>query len=196
LRLLFVVASVDYGVYLLLRIWSGRLFGMAPESFTGTHLVIAVAIILVTQAFLNYVGIRATTILTDFSGYLIFLVSIILIVGLVWGSPVELDFLAHLHLHQQHRTRRRRKLAAHGEACSSRSSSACCMCATPSPASMRRPHTSEETRDAQRSVPRGMLTSVFWSALFGWLPDRCRAAGDAGHDRRRRQGLVGVLLRA
>jgi amino acid transporter len=30
-------------------------------------------------------------------------------------------------------------------------------------------HTAEETRDAQRAVPRGMLTAVFWSALFGWL---------------------------
>jgi amino acid transporter len=30
-------------------------------------------------------------------------------------------------------------------------------------------HTSEETRDAQRSVPKGMLTSVFWSGLFGWF---------------------------
>jgi amino acid transporter len=30
-------------------------------------------------------------------------------------------------------------------------------------------HTSEETRDAQRSVPKGMITSVFWSGLFGWV---------------------------
>src|SRR6185295_19207712 len=30
-------------------------------------------------------------------------------------------------------------------------------------------HTSEETRDAARNVPRGMLQSVFWSGLFGYI---------------------------
>jgi amino acid transporter len=30
-------------------------------------------------------------------------------------------------------------------------------------------HTSEETRDAARVVPRGMLQSVFWSGLFGYF---------------------------
>jgi amino acid transporter len=30
-------------------------------------------------------------------------------------------------------------------------------------------HTSEETQRAAHSVPRGIVTSVLWSALFGWL---------------------------
>jgi amino acid transporter len=30
-------------------------------------------------------------------------------------------------------------------------------------------HTSEETRDAARIVPRGMMQSVFWSGLFGYI---------------------------
>ncbi|MNF86268.1 putative amino acid permease YhdG [compost metagenome] len=30
-------------------------------------------------------------------------------------------------------------------------------------------HTSEETRNAAMSVPRGMVMSVVWSLLFGWL---------------------------
>ncbi len=30
-------------------------------------------------------------------------------------------------------------------------------------------HTSEETRDAARIVPRGMMQSVFWSGLFGYF---------------------------
>jgi amino acid transporter len=186
LGLLFVVASVDYGVYLLLKdLVLVGLFGMAPESFTGTHLVIAVAIILVTQAFLNYVGIRATTILTDFSGYLIFLVSIILIVGLVWGSPVELDF-SRIYTFTNN-------TGPAGAESWPRTESLffafilgllhVCYTITGFDASA---HTSEETRDAQRSVPRGMVTSVFWSALFGWLlivavllamPDTTEGAG-------------------
>ena len=30
-------------------------------------------------------------------------------------------------------------------------------------------HTSEETRDARRAVPRGMIHSVFWSLVFGFV---------------------------
>src|SRR6476646_7467112 len=56
LGLLFVVASVNYGVYLLARdlVFVG-VFGMSADSFTGTTLLIAVALITATQAFLNYV---------------------------------------------------------------------------------------------------------------------------------------------
>ena len=47
-------------------------------------------------------------------------------------------------------------------------------------------YTSEETRDAQKEVPKGMLRSVFWSFLVGYvmvcsfvlaLPDQKDAAG-------------------
>jgi amino acid transporter len=167
--LLFVVSSVNYGVYLLLRdLVLVGIFGMDPEAFNRTHLTIAVVGITLSQAVLNYVGIKVTTILTDFSGYLILTVSIVLIVGLVAASPVKLDFsrlvtftnntgdpgggawpatpslffafvLGLLHV---------------------------CYTITGFDASA---HTAEETRDAQRAVPRGMLTAVFWSALFGWL---------------------------
>jgi len=167
--LLFVVSSVNYGVYLLLRdLVLVGVFAMDPAGFTGTHLTIAVAVITLSQAILNYLGIRATTILTDFSGYLILFVSLVLIVGLVVASPVPLEFsrlvtftnytgdpgagtwpatpslffafvLGLLHV---------------------------CYTITGFDASA---HTAEETRDAQRAVPRGMLAAVFWSALFGWL---------------------------
>jgi amino acid transporter len=167
--LLFVVSSVNYGVYLLLRdLVLVGVFGMKMESFTNTHLTIAVAVITLSQASLNYAGIRVTTILTDFSGYLILAVSLVLIVGLVAAAPVDLDFsrlvdftnntgdpgggtwpatpslffafvLGLLHV---------------------------CYTITGFDASA---HTAEETHDARRAVPRGMLTAVFWSALFGWL---------------------------
>lgn len=167
--LLFVVSSVNYGVYLLLcDLVLDGVFGMDPASFTRTHLTIAVVVITLSQATLNYVGIKVTTILTDFSGYLILAVSIVLIAGLLLASPVELDFsrlvtftnntgdpgggawpatpslffafvLGLLHV---------------------------CYTITGFDASA---HTAEETHDAQRAVPRGMLTAVFWSALFGWL---------------------------
>ena len=52
-------------------------------------------------------------------------------------------------------------------------------------------HTSEETRDAQKEVPKGMLRSVFWSFLVGYvmvcsfvlaLPDQKDAAGTVTMD--------------
>jgi amino acid transporter len=186
LGLLFVVASVNYGVYLLTRdlILVG-IFGMDPNSFTGTHLIIAVALITVTQAILNYVGIKATTILTDFSGYLIMGVSFVLVVGLIVASPVELDFSRLVTFTNN--------TGAPGAETWPATPSLffafvlgllhVCYTITGFDASA---HTSEETRDAQRAVPRGMISAVFWSALFGWLlvaavllamPDMTEGAG-------------------
>ena len=93
LGLLFVVSSVNYGVVLLFRdLVYYPILGAAPDSFTGTHLTIGVALITLTQAILNYVGIKITTILTDVAGYIIFAISVIIIVALIAWSPVSLDF--------------------------------------------------------------------------------------------------------
>ncbi len=110
--LLFVVSSVNYGVYLLLRdlVLIGVL-GMKLESFTNTHLIIAVTVITLSQATLNYAGIRVTTILTDFSGYLILAVSIALNRRADRGLSGGARFLAADPLHQQHRQAGRRRLA-------------------------------------------------------------------------------------
>ncbi len=169
LGLLFVVASVNYGVYLLLRdLVLVGIFGMDGASFTGTHLVIAVAIITLTQAILNYAGIKVTTILTDFSGYLILATAVVLILGFFFGSSVPLDFSRIVTFTNNT-----------GEAGANMWPQTgslffafilgllhVCYTITGFDASA---HTSEETRDAQRAVPRGMITSVFWSAVFGWL---------------------------
>ena len=167
--LLFVVASVNYGVYLLLKdlILVG-MFGMDAAGFTGTDLIIWVAVITLAQAVMNYMGIRVTTLLTDFSGYLIFAVSIAIILGLIFGSPVEFDF-SRLVTFKNYT----------GEAGANTWPATqslmfafvlgllhVCYTITGFDASA---HTSEETRDAQRAVPKGMINAVFWSAVFGWV---------------------------
>ena len=167
--LLFVVASVNYGVYLLLRdlIFVG-MFGMDAASFTGTHLIIWVAVITFAQAVMNYMGIRVTTLLTDFSGYLIFGVSIIIILGLVFGSPVSFDFSRLVTF--------KNYTGDPGAGTWPATQSLffafilgllhVCYTITGFDASA---HTSEETRDAQRAVPKGMINAVFWSGVFGWV---------------------------
>jgi len=167
--LLFVVSSVNYGVVLLFHdLVYVPIFGGAPDPFSPTALTIGVILITVVQAILNYVGIKATTILTDFAGYLIFVVSVVIIVGLVVGSPVPLDF--------SRLTEFKNYTGDPGAGTWPLSGSLffafvlgllhVCYTITGFDASG---HTSEETRDAQRSVPKGMITSVFWSGLFGWF---------------------------
>jgi len=114
------------------------------------------------------VGIRATTILTDFSGYLIFVVAVLLTLGLLFYAP-SLDF-SRLFTFSNFS----------GEAGGGVWPSAVqsitfvfllgllqgVYTVTGFDASA---HTAEETRDAARAAPRGMIHSVFWSFLFGYI---------------------------
>ena len=55
-------------------------------------------------------------------------------------------------------------------------------------------HTSEETVKAADSVPRGMVSSVLWSALFGYIMLCSFVLMLPEHGRRREAGLERVLL--
>lgn len=168
LGLLFVVASVDYGVFLLFRdLIANGIFGIDPMSWSSTGIIIFVGLVIVSQAILNHIGIRATTILTDFSGYLIFIVATVLTLGLLfYADNIDIGRLFQFTNFT-------------GEAGGSvwpRSESLLygfglglilvCYTITGFDASA---HTSEETRSAAREVPKGMLRAVFWSFLFGYI---------------------------
>ncbi|MDQ2998983.1 MAG: amino acid permease [Chloroflexota bacterium] len=177
LGLIFVVASVDVGLYLLLNgLILGPIFdmdlskvGIIPlfgTDFSIPQFVI-VSLIVISQALFNHFGIRVTTMLTDFSGYLIFIVAIILTLALLVFAP-SLDF-GRLFTFTNNtgdagggvwpQTDSMFKAFLLGLLL-------VCYTITGFDASA---HTSEETRDAARVVPRGMLQSVFWSALFGYF---------------------------
>ena len=128
LGLVFVVSSVDVGLWQLLFVplIGQNYLGWDPANFipalgdpfsaqiaTGAYWVqaIAIAIILGAQALLNHIGIRATTLLTDLSGYLIIVVAVILTIAMLASAP-EHRYRPPLHLHQQHRRCRRRRVAA------------------------------------------------------------------------------------
>jgi amino acid transporter len=121
----------------------------------------------VIQAVVNHVGIRATAKLTDLSGYLIFAVALVLTVALlayapswditrlwtfknysgpvggdVWPQTDSLWLLFGLGLLLPIYTITGFDASA---------------------------HTAEETQDAARAVPKGIINSVLWSALFGYL---------------------------
>ncbi len=177
LGLVFVVSSVDVGVWLLFKALVLKpMFGIEPAwTITVTSgfdldmwQLIAVAGLLVAQGLINHYGIRLTTILTDFSGYLIFLVAVVLVGALLAGSPVPLDF--HRLVTFTNYT------GDPGGGVFPLTGSAgfafllgllfVCYTITGFDASA---HTSEETHDAQVNVPKGMWTAVLMSWVAGFI---------------------------
>jgi amino acid transporter len=129
--------------------------------------IIFIVIITSVQALVNHLGIRLTTMLTDFSGYLIFAVAIALTVALFVFAPTH-DF-SRLWTFTNYS-------GDLGGGVWPQNSSLLTVfllglllpiytitgfdaCA----------HTSEETVDAQKAVPRSIVSSILWSSLFGWL---------------------------
>lgn len=168
LGLIFVVGSVDVGVYLLFRdLILGQLAGLDVAGFGLAQQIAGVLLILVTQALFNHFGIRLTTALTDFSGYLIFAVAIVLTGALLLYAP-SLD-LARLWALRNFTGEAGGGLWPRTESLPTAfllGLLLVCYTITGFDASA---HTSEETRDAARTVPRAMLQAVFWSCLFGYL---------------------------
>src|SRR6185436_13546506 len=84
--LIFVTAAVNVGTYQLFTRFIGPMFGLDPGKLTLAHQVIGVLLITGSQALLNHFGIRVTTLLTDFSGYLIFVVATVLTLAMFLGA--------------------------------------------------------------------------------------------------------------
>lgn len=175
--LLFVVSSVNFGVFLLFRdLVLGGVFGMDITPWVSAEMLdqgwwiqtLFIAGITAVQALINHYGIRATTILTDFSGYLIFIGSVVLTLALIIWSPAEID-LGRLFTFSNFTG------PAGGDVVPLQAGIFVAFMLgllqgvytiTGFDASG---HTSEETRNAAAAAPKGMIHSVLWSALFGYV---------------------------
>jgi amino acid transporter len=192
LGLVFVVASVNVGVYLLFTsLILGNIFGIDTSSWSaqwpsiagGWPQVLAVIIITVSQAAFNHRGIKVTTLLTDFSGYLILVVAAILTLTMLFGAQ-------HLDVSRLFTFTNNSGDPGGGVVPHSNNMLYVFLLGLLLPiytitgfdASA---HTSEETKDARRAVPRGMINAVFWSFAFGLvmvssfvlaMPDPAKAA--------------------
>jgi len=187
LGLMFVVSSVNVGLWWLIRdlllpvvFHADTADLVSAEMFDKGWWFQTIAVIIITgvQGWVNHRGIKMTTLLTDFAGYLIFALTVILILALLAWAPVGID-LGRLFTFSDFT----------GDAGGA---------VWPTPASERwlgaifpaamaalilgllqgvytitgfdaSGHTSEETRNAAREVPKGMIHSVFWSAIFGYI---------------------------
>lgn len=159
-----VLGAINVGTYNFFIGAFGPSLGLTASFGLQAAFVIGITVI---QSIVNHVGIRATAKLTDISGYLIFAVAVGLTVALlayapswefsrlwtfknysgpaggdVWPATESMLFLFGLGLLLPIYTITGFDASA---------------------------HTAEETKDASRAVPKGIINSVVWSALFGWV---------------------------
>jgi amino acid transporter len=133
---------------------------------TLTNQTIFLAIITGAMALINHYGIGLTARLTDFSGYLIFATAVVLAIVCLYFAP-SWDFSRLFTFHNYSGD-------VGGGVWPQVSGSWVFLLGLLLPiytitgydASA---HTSEETINAARSVPRGMVMSVVWSAVFGYI---------------------------
>jgi amino acid transporter len=164
LGLITVLGAINIGTAYFFAGTFGGLIG-----FTGTDMqvVVFVAVITILQALFNHLGIKVTTMLTDLSGYLIFATTAVLVVACLYFAPAidisrlwtfqnfsgeaggnvfpQSDNIAHLFL---------LCLLLPVYTITGYDASA---------------HTSEETKGAALSVPKGIVSAVFWSSIVGWV---------------------------
>lgn len=174
LGLITVLGAINIGTAYFFQGTFGAMFGttgtdgaVTPWPSSDTEIVIFVAIITVIQAMFNHIGIKATTFLTDISGYIIFVTTAVLIVACLWYAPaIDISRLWTFTNYS----------GAAGAGVFPQSDNMgylfllCLLLPvytiTGYDASA---HTSEETKNAATSVPAGIINAVLWSSLIGWV---------------------------
>lgn len=152
---------------------------------SGTYIEQLIFVILITaaQATINHRGIKLTSLLTDFSGYLIFFGAIALgIVCFAFAPHYNFSRLWTFHNYSGDVGGGIWPKTSHVSMLFLLGLLLPIYTITGYDASA---HTSEETRRAAHSVPRAMVSSVVWSGLLGWffligiviaIPDMHKAA--------------------
>lgn len=165
--LVFVTAAVNVGAYTLFITFIGPMIGIDPAKLTGNDQILGVSLILISQALFNHFGIRVVTLLTDFSGYLILAVAIILTGAMLWFAPTH-DFGRLFAFTNTSGDAGGGVWPLHGNAVTMILLGLLwpIYTITGYDASA---HTSEETQNAPVNVPKGIIRSVYISGLFGWV---------------------------
>jgi len=165
--LVFVTAAVNVGAYTLFVNFVGPMFGIDASRLGTGHQIAGVALISLSHALLNHFGIRVTTLLTDFSGWLILVVALLLTAAMLYGAPgIDLGRLF--------------TFADYGGPAGGGVWPAARGLGTMTLLALMWPiytvtgfdasaHTSEETVHASHNVPKGILRSVYVSGLVGWV---------------------------
>ena len=189
LGLIFVIASVNVGVYgLFTQLVLTNIFGLDVSAWGLTQQAVGVGLIAASQAAFNHFGIKLTTKLTDFSGYLILVVAVVLTLVMLYAMP-------HFDLGRLTSIVNNSGDPGGGVIPRSENLTYVFMLALILPLYTitgfdGSAHVSEETVDARRAVPRGMIMAVVASAVFGLvmvasfllaMPDPAAAAKDGSN---------------
>jgi amino acid transporter len=162
--LISVVAAVNAGTY-------DFLFGAFPWPTAGHPAAIklgGVAALTLSQAWLNHRGIRLTTMLTDFCGYLILVTASVLTVAMLWYAP-HWDFSRLVTFTNYSGLPASDPVLPHSNSLLWLFALGFLLPAYTITGFDASAHTSEETMSAAMSAPRGIVRSVAVSAVFGWL---------------------------
>lgn len=169
LGLVTVLGAINIGTATYLAGTFGPQLGIVDANgvMTPATTVVIVAIITVIQALFNHLGIKVTTKLTDLSGYLILGTAGALIVLCLALAP-------HLDLSRLWTFTNYSGDAGGGVFPQSSSIGYLFLLGLLLPVYTitgydASAHTSEETLKAAHSVPRAIISSVFWSSLVGWI---------------------------
>jgi amino acid transporter len=165
LGLVTVLGAINVGTFYFFFGAFGPMFGLED---TLTHRVVFVAVITGLQALINHFGIGLTAKLTDFSGYLILLTAVALTIVCLVSAP-SYEF-ARLWTFSNY-TGTEGASAVWPMAVSGLMAFVLGLLLpvytiTGYDASA---HTSEETKKAAISVPKGMVNAVLYSSIFGWI---------------------------
>ena len=168
LGLIFVVASVNFGVYdPFFKTLIAPMLGITPESMGQGFQIGFIALITVSQAILNAYLPKLTTKMTDISGYLIFVVAVALVVSLLVFSPTHID-ISKLYTFTNFTGTEGSVWPKQEGVLLPFLSGLLLVCYTITGFDASA-HTSEETRDAANNVPRGIVKAVLYSVIFGFI---------------------------
>ena len=164
LGLITVLGAINIGTAFFFQGTFGGLIGMTADA---SHIVIFVAVVTILQALFNHLGIRVTAMMTDFSGYIIFVTTAVLIVACIYFAPsIDISRLWTF-------TNYSGEAGGNVFPASDNMVYLFLLCLllpvytiTGYDASA---HTSEETVKAAHSVPRSIVSAVLWSSLIGWV---------------------------
>jgi amino acid transporter len=163
LGLVTVLGAINVGTYYFFFGAFGPMIGMEDTTFTRIGFLAAITAL---QAIINHFGIGLTAKLTDFSGSLILVASVALTIAcLAFAPSFDIARLFTFHNYSG---------ASGGNVWPEMSTGWAFLLGLLLPiytitgydASA---HTSEETRDAANSVPRGMISAVLWSSVAGYV---------------------------
>jgi amino acid transporter len=167
-----VLAAINVGAYEFLASTVLPQFGLypqaLPEAVQWDIKIFWVALVTLSQALFNHLGIRIVSWLTDFSGYLILVVSLALTAALLyWSQSLDFSrlvtFTNYSFVPESNpvwpKTANLAWLFLLGFLLPAYTVSGFDASA----------HTSEETVEASHNVPKGIVRSVLVSGIFGWI---------------------------